>query len=311
MTPVRSRLPVLAGLAFALATACGGRLLPEMPPSGSGGVASGLVGGVGGAVPGAAGGSGIGAASAAGGAVAAGTAGAAGGAGGNAGACGLYVVQCTDGIDNDGDGLVDYADPECLGALDNDESSFANGIPGDNYDACSRDCYFDDNTGMGDDNCRWMPKCDPASTYSSCPYDPTYASAHPLECSLEMSQSQTCVDRCQKMTANGCDCFGCCTVPGLDAPVRLEPSCTAADFGDPTKCPRCTQVIQCLNPCGHCEICIGKPTLPADCQTAGGQPPYECPGVAPACGRYGITPSQCPCGTSCVTGCCLSLFPLP
>src|SRR5581483_2224621 len=34
-------------------------------------------------------------------------------------------TQCSDGIDNDGDGLIDYADPECVGPNDNDESSFA------------------------------------------------------------------------------------------------------------------------------------------------------------------------------------------
>ena len=36
--------------------------------------------------------------------------------------------------------------------LDNDESSFATGIPGDNMDACKQDCFFDGNSGMGDDH---------------------------------------------------------------------------------------------------------------------------------------------------------------
>jgi hypothetical protein len=30
--------------------------------------------------------------------------------------------QCSDGIDNDGDGFIDGADPECAGPLDDDES---------------------------------------------------------------------------------------------------------------------------------------------------------------------------------------------
>jgi hypothetical protein len=237
--------------------------------------------------------------------------GGAGGAGGGGGGCAAYVVQCTDGIDNDLDSRIDYDDPECLGALDNDESSFANGIPGDNIDPCTLDCFFDDNTGSGDDRCNWKVRCDPASTWPSCPYDAVYVGAHPDSCSLETSQSQTCVDTCGRMTANGCDCFGCCLVPGMATPVRLAPACTAADFGDPTRCLPCTQVTQCVNPCEHCEVCIGKPTLPDDCPTADGGAPYTCPGVALACGRYGVPPSQCPCGTSCVTGCCLPLHPMP
>jgi hypothetical protein len=49
-----------------------------------------------------------------------------GGAGGiDAGKIPVGMTQCSDGIDNDGDGKVDYADPECVGPLDNDESSFA------------------------------------------------------------------------------------------------------------------------------------------------------------------------------------------
>ncbi|NQU79669.1 PKD domain-containing protein [Candidatus Woesearchaeota archaeon] len=38
------------------------------------------------------------------------------------------LPQCSDGLDNDGDGLVDLADPDCVSALDNDESG-SSGIP--------------------------------------------------------------------------------------------------------------------------------------------------------------------------------------
>ena len=54
----------------------------------------------------------------------------AGGTGG--GKIPIGMAQCSDGKDNDGDGKVDYNDPECVGPLDNDEGSFATGIPGDN-----------------------------------------------------------------------------------------------------------------------------------------------------------------------------------
>ena len=94
-----------------------------------------------------------------------------GGAGGvGGGKIPVGQTQCSDGIDNDGDGKIDYADPECVGPLDNDESSFATGIPGDNMDACKQDCFFDGNSGMGDDHCLWQLQCDPLSHEPKCEY---------------------------------------------------------------------------------------------------------------------------------------------
>ena len=49
-------------------------------------------------------------------------------------ACGDVPCACSDGMDNDGDGLVDGFDPECTGPFDDDEATFATGIPGDNKD---------------------------------------------------------------------------------------------------------------------------------------------------------------------------------
>ncbi len=49
-----------------------------------------------------------------------------GGGGGSSGGGGgaLTLQQCRDGIDNDGDGLIDYLnDPDCIDRLDNDESN--------------------------------------------------------------------------------------------------------------------------------------------------------------------------------------------
>ena len=230
----------------------------------------------------------------------------AGGGGGLTGGGGNVSVgnaQCSDGLDNDNDGKVDYADPECVGPLDNDESSYATGIPGDNVDLCKQDCFFDGNSGMGNDGCLWQLQCDPMNTNAECPYDQAYAAQHATECSVSASQSQKCIDNCRKLVPNGCDCFGCCAVPGAPGPVRLVPTCTAADFNDPVKCPRCTQVTQCMVPCGTCEICVGKTTLPPECTPDGGTP-YTCPGGTMACGQYGIDPALCPEGTGCITGCC-------
>jgi len=293
----RARPWALPALALWLAAACGRQPLDEADVTGA---AGGSAGGRGAA----AGGGGSDAAAGGGGTCAAGAAGA-GGPGGRLG------TQCTDGIDNDADGKIDYDDPECVGGYDNDEATFAWGVPGFNTDACKTDCFFDGNSGSGDDNCLWQLKCDPASTAPNCPYDAAYSAAHAAECSLSSSQTQVCVDRCSKLVPDGCDCFGCCSVPGLAKPVRLAATCTAADFANPAKCPPCTQVTQCLNPCERCEICIGKPALPDDCATPNGCPPYACPAGAIACGAYGVAPSLCPAGTSCVTGCCRRLDALP
>ena len=122
--------------------------------------------------------------------------------------------------------------------------------------------------------------------------------------------------RCQPLVPNGCDCFGCCAIPGGPT-IRLAASCTAADFDNPAKCPPCTQVTQCANTCERCEICIGKPTVPADCGTTsdggtpadGGTPtdgggiPQTCDFDAPSCGPNG----ECAAGRGCVTGCCFVL----
>jgi len=250
------------------------------------------------------------------------------GTGGIGGTTATGASACSDGKDNDGDGKVDYEDPECVGPTDNDEGSFATGIPGDNMDACRQDCFFDGDSGSGNDGCDWQLKCDPsnvgAGAEKKCPYDADYVSKHETECSLSASQSQHCIDFCGKVTPNGCDCFGCCVVPGSPTPIRLSATCTAEKFGDPSACSPCTQVTACNNPCERCEICVGKTTLPADCNpntpdggtTDGGTPdggyvppPPQCAGTTVSCGPGGaVAATACPTGTGCVTGCCLPII---
>ncbi len=223
-------------------------------------------------------------------------------------AAGIGSAQCSNGIDDDNDGLADYFDPECVGGLDDDESSFATGIPGDNMDACKQDCFFDGNSGGGDDGCDWQLKCDPLNTNAKCPYDANYAQQHTSECSVSASQSQSCIDHCRPLVPNGCDCFGCCVVPGVATPIRIAAGCTADDFDNASKCPACTQVTQCANPCEHCELCIGKPELPADCATDGGTPAPTCDQGWTPCGPGTDTPADgCPPNYGCITGCCTSL----
>lgn len=230
---------------------------------------------------------------------------------GPGGMCG--TTQCSNCQDDDGDGLSDSADPECTGSLDNLEDSFATGIPGDNVDACKQDCFFDGNSGEGNDGCDWQLKCDPANPGAQigCPYDENYSN-----CPTE--QSDKCLNTCRKYTPNGCDCFGCCSVfvDGTEHVVKLLNTCSVEKIGDPAACPVCTKVEACNNDCGECEYCLGKEP-PASCAPVqnppdagtpppdAGPPPVEgqCPvGVTPCIPGAGAT---CPAGTYCTTGCCV------
>lgn len=231
------------------------------------------------------------------------TAGAASARGGGAGASTTTpTTACSDGIDNDGDGLTDGFDPECTGAADNDESSYATGIPGDNRDPKWQDCFFDGNSGAGDDRCRYSTDC---LTGKLPPTDPDCAVA------------EACIDFCQRLTPNGCDCFGCCTVElanRTSVNVELRDTCSVDKVGDAKACPRCTKSPQCGNECGECELCAGKTQadLPASCTPeipTGGTPPppaHTCDNGEQLCG-----PDLPACeGSSsfCSFGCCIPII---
>jgi hypothetical protein len=212
--------------------------------------------------------------------------------------------QCADCIDNDGDGLVDSNDSECAGPLDNDEKTFGTGIPGDNVDACKQDCFFDGNSGQGDDRCEWNLKCDPASPGgASCPYDANFKNC-------PATQSADCKNFCSKLAPNGCDCFGCCNIPlpgGASKNVVLSSTCSLADINDPAKCRTCTPQTDCSNPCERCELCVGKTSIPADCAPAGGTDA----GSGQVCVGGTACNAALPCGagTYCLTGCCVPVIP--
>jgi len=204
-------------------------------------------------------------------------------------------TACTDCEDNDGDGLVDAFDPECSGPLDDDEGSFATGIPGDNIDFC-QDCFFDGNSGHdegdGDDGCQYNTEC----LYGREPQGPGQAQCFSCEVSA------TCVQNCGQFTPNGCDCFGCCQVfdeSGGVHTVLLEASCSLDTLGDEDACTTCVQSQDCVNDCKPCEICIGRDAPAEDCEYD--EP--ECPE-----GRLACTPDlMCPDDYYCLTGCCVPL----
>jgi hypothetical protein len=216
---------------------------------------------------------------------------------------------CADGIDNDDDGVTDGFDAECTGASDNDEGTFATGIPGDNQDPKWQDCFFDGNSGAGDDGCRYSTSCIDGELESDDP-----------KCTV----TQECLDFCKPRTPNGCDCFGCCTftlADGSQRSVKLEAMCNQDTWEG---CSDCAPAAECVNECGRCELCPGKTIeqLPTDCGDvpppiagsggssgagSGGSggtgeppPPYTCDDGQRVC----TNTSDCPTGYYCSFGCC-------
>ncbi len=239
--------------------------------------------------------------------------------------CQGHIYQCGDLLDNDGDGLVDAEDPDCLGPCDNTEDSYYGGIPGQNNAPCRQDCYFDQDTGTGNDECYWNHQCDklavapdfPPSGDSKCAYDDSAKTSGTNQSCAQLAQAQSkqCEDYCAPLTPNGCDCFGCCELPAgggnfvwLGSTTGGSGSCDLASVADPTKCKPCTPVPSCLNGCDECELCIGKSTLPDTCKptpdagTDAGQP-GQCPTGKQPCGLPGQEP--CALGQYCITGCCI------
>jgi hypothetical protein len=222
------------------------------------------------------------------------------------GGCGNFctVALCQGHIYQCGDCITTTATATSIprqllhGVCSNNETGFKGNIPGQNNSPCRMDCYFDQDTGTGNDDCYWNHKCDPYSVApnyppegSQCAYDPSAKTPGTNQScdQLAVGQSQMCLDYCGPLVPNGCDCFGCCSIPGAPTTVYLGSeesgtgTCTLADLADPLKCKPCTQVNSCINTCLNCEICIGKPTLPPECT-------QQAPGGQAACGQPGQVP---------------------
>ena len=213
-------------------------------------------------------------------------------------------TECTDCVDNDGDGLVDGFDPECTGGKDDLEDSFGTGIAGDNSDLARQDCFFDGNSGAGgDDGCDVHVCCELVTCPANLPGPPF----DPTECATPVTQE--CVDNCLPLAPPGCDCFGCCTV--CDGPtcydIYVQPTVAAACdqevLDDPTKCPRCTKNDACAQPCGaaDCILCPGQQPsdLPDTCTGT------SCPSGQTTC----ATTDDCGAAQFCAAGCCIATVP--
>lgn len=254
--------------------------------------------------------------------------------------CQNQTYECGDTLDNDGDGLTDWQDPDCLGPCDNSEKGLDLAIPGGDGPDCTVDCYWDSNSGSGNDGCYWNHQCDilsPEGT-SVCPYNmDAKTPGTNLSCSeLLNNQPSTCLEYCPKLVPNGCDCFGCCVLwkdgkqygpvwLGTENPPGSKIfSCELDKLGaldQDANCNPCTQVKNdCYNDCGKCELCIGKTPadLPPECfnspppdggppppdsGTDSGTPPPQCPDGVQPCGLQGQ--ELCNAGYSCLTGCCI------
>ncbi len=219
-----------------------------------------------------------------------------GGGGGNPVDCGGTVYACGNGLDDDGDGFFDLFDPECTGPCDDDEGSFQTGIPGDNMD-CKQDCFFDGNSGQGDDGCIWDLRCDPANPgeFINCEY------TGGNNCNNQPpNQEQGCIEFCEPFVPPGCDCFGCCTVQTPEGPVDIflnsDPDCSLDNLD---ACSQCTsQIDDCGTPCvpEDCQVCFGETEPPPGCD--GGQ---TCPTGDPCDADQA---DSCPTDYFCYLGCC-------
>ena len=255
--------------------------------------------------------------------------------------CQSHTYLCGNCLDDDGDGLADGDDPDCLGPCDNNEAGFYLGIPGSPPTNCGRDCYYDQDDGPGNDYCEWDFQCDPLEPGPSrC----MYSDPPPPSADCPDPQDDRCHDICGPLTPNGCDCFGCCELPARSGmyvyigstDMDRNPTCALGDEGDPALCHPCTPVDDCLNTCERCELCLGRTAadLPADCfppppvdagpptfdagppsidagpgvdsgppdPDAGTPPPPTCMDGRQACDLPGLPP--CPAGYFCITGCC-------
>jgi hypothetical protein len=243
------------------------------------------------------------------------------------GVCVPTSSQCSNCMDDDGDGFIDGADVECSGPFDNDEATFATGIPGDNKDAVNQDCFFDGNSGAGNDGCNIHVCCLlGATTKQECPIGANQF--NPNECPPPIGTgtiSQQCKDECGKLAPPGCDCFGCCTVcdPNTD-PIQCvdiavnpqtSPNCDATNILDPTKCLRCEKITDCGNSeCGgtSCILCPGQTEDDLDPSCSG---TAQCPdGILPCTpsSTGGICADQHFCANGDPTtgegGCCIQVL---
>jgi hypothetical protein len=210
--------------------------------------------------------------------------------------CGGRLCACDNGIDDDGDELIDGLDPECTGPFDDDEASFRTGTSDSTLGLC-QDCFWDANADSTDDGCQYNSECLFGRV-------PTTGEADCTDCAV----SARCENSCGPRTPNGCDCFGCCDVTRNDGSVvsvLLNDACSIRDVDDATLCPRCIQHPTCRNDCGVCELCPGRKRRDL-AQVCRGKPEDDTPGFSCDGGEQVCDETHpCPRDFYCQLGCCL------
>lgn len=206
--------------------------------------------------------------------------------------------ECNNCLDDDGDGRIDGFDPECTGAIDDDEASFATGIDNDNVRPHRQDCYFDGDSANRNDGCRLHLCC---LLDGVCPDFLRPGQFDPDDC----TPSDRCAANCAPLAPPGCDCFGCCRLcndEGCFSVVthpEVAPDCTAEVADDRSKCPRCSFSRDCGRVCGpnRCILCPGmdEADLPANCSSA------VCPPRSAVCSGQ----ADCAADEYCADGCCI------
>lgn len=70
-------------------------------------------------------------------------------------------------------------------------------------------------------------------------------------------------EQCADLTPNGCDCYGCCEVPGRTTPIFLgtrnqaqQATCSTSAVADEVACGGCELDERCFNPCEPGEVCF-------------------------------------------------------
>jgi hypothetical protein len=168
--------------------------------------------------------------------------------------CNGQIFACGDCQDNDGDGMLDCADPDCFGPCDDSESEL--GSPIEEKDPCKQDCYFDGDGGQGGADCQWNIKCDPKEPDPFyCPYNGWVLEDGYGKC--VDGDPATCQDNCT--APPGCDCFGCCMFPDDNPYFIGSPNCTLDNYKD--TCAPCTPMYElCGNQCDpKTENCFPNP----------------------------------------------------
>ncbi len=251
--------------------------------------------------------------------------------------------QCSDCVDNDGDNRIDGFDPECSGPLDRLEDSFATGIPGDNMDATYQDCFFDGDSGGGNDGCNTHVCCllqaggatpSPSDDIAACQAlapGSNYSKYDRNKCYKPFGNVDVptkCTMNCGPLAPPGCDCFGCCTVcdaMGCDDIIlnpAVSPDCDQTNITSPgadgvegtadDPCKRCVKTANCgSTECAYdgvsCTPCPGQCDANGTCN-----PPLPaacggtsmCPDGYTACDANGA----CAAGTYCSSGCCVGIL---